>query len=58
VEDAPAGLDSGRAAGAATLGVATSHSLDALTADALLTSLSDVRFNWDEQSATFTVADA
>lgn len=34
VEDAPAGLESGRAAGCATLAVAGTHSLDELDADA------------------------
>jgi len=39
VEDAPAGLAAGRAAGARTLGVATSHDADELTATAVIPDL-------------------
>lgn len=44
VEDAPAGLAAGRAAGATTLAVAGTHRLDQLTADAHAPDLSRVRF--------------
>lgn len=44
VEDAPAGLASGRAAGAATLAVVTTHTADELDADLVVGSLADVRF--------------
>lgn len=57
VEDAPAGLVSGRSAGTATLGVATSHRLDQLTADAYVTTLESVRFEWDASSRSFSVHD-
>jgi sugar-phosphatase len=43
VEDAPAGLESGRAAGAATLAVVTTHAPDELAADAVVGTLADVR---------------
>ena len=42
-EDAPAGLAAGRAAGALTVGLATTHPPDALDADALVATLADVR---------------
>ena len=42
VEDAPAGLLSGRAAGCATLAVTTTHPAQELAADAVVTSLADV----------------
>ncbi|ODU03935.1 MAG: phosphatase [Pseudonocardia sp. SCN 72-86] len=44
VEDAPAGLAAGRAAGATTLAVAGTHDLTALVADAHAPDLSHVRF--------------
>jgi sugar-phosphatase len=44
VEDAPAGVASGRAAGCATLAVATTHAVSALDADAVVASLAGVRF--------------
>jgi sugar-phosphatase len=44
VEDAPAGLVSGRAAGCATLAVATTHPPQALDADAVVGDLAAVRF--------------
>ncbi|PPK98484.1 sugar-phosphatase [Kineococcus xinjiangensis] len=42
VEDAPAGLLSGRAAGCATLAVTTTHAPGELVADAIVASLADV----------------
>lgn len=42
VEDAPAGLASGRAAGCATLAVAGTHELEALDADAHARSVADI----------------
>jgi sugar-phosphatase len=44
VEDAPAGLASGRAAGCATLALVTTHAIADLDADAVVASLADVRF--------------
>lgn len=44
VEDAPAGLASGRAAGCATLALTTTHATADLDADAVVASLADVRF--------------
>lgn len=44
VEDAPAGLESARAAGCATLAVTTTTSPEDLIADAVVTDLSEVRF--------------
>ncbi|GAB6897434.1 HAD-IA family hydrolase [Kineosporia succinea] len=44
VEDAPAGLTSGKEAGAARLALATTHSADTLEADAVVKDLSHVRF--------------
>lgn len=44
VEDAPAGLVSGRAAGAATLAVVTTHAAADLDADQVVGTLADVRF--------------
>lgn len=48
VEDAPAGLTSGRAAGCATLGLATTHEADHLQADAVVADLTAVRFEVDD----------
>ena len=47
VEDAPSGLDSARAAGAATLAVTTTTAVDSLVADAVVGTLADVRFAVD-----------
>ncbi|MCE0540275.1 HAD-IA family hydrolase [Kineosporia rhizophila] len=44
VEDAPAGLASGRAAGAACLAVTTTHAADQLPADAIVQNLDAVQF--------------
>jgi sugar-phosphatase len=44
VEDAPAGLAAGRAAGMTTLSVVTTHESDELDADAIVGTLADVRF--------------
>jgi sugar-phosphatase len=44
VEDSPAGLASGRAAGCATLALSTTHATTDLHADAVVVSLADVRF--------------
>jgi mannitol-1-/sugar-/sorbitol-6-phosphatase len=44
VEDAPAGLTSGLAAGAASLAIVTTHTADQLEADAIVTNLDSVRF--------------
>jgi sugar-phosphatase len=44
VEDAPAGLESARVAGCATLAVTTTTSPEDLIADAVVKDLSEVRF--------------
>jgi mannitol-1-/sugar-/sorbitol-6-phosphatase len=44
VEDAPAGITSARAAGCRTLAVATTHPAGELAADAVVSTLADVRF--------------
>jgi sugar-phosphatase len=44
VEDAPTGLTSARAAGCATIAVTTTHAVEELVADVVMTSLADVRF--------------
>jgi sugar-phosphatase len=44
VEDAPAGLTAGRAAGAATLAVTVTHPVEQLDADAVVATLADVEF--------------
>jgi sugar-phosphatase len=44
VEDAPAGLESGRAAGCATLALGTTHPVGSLRADAVVGTLADVTF--------------
>ncbi len=51
VEDAPAGLRAGRAAGAATLAVTTTHEAAELTglADAVVGTLADVRLSGEEK---------
>jgi sugar-phosphatase len=48
VEDAPQGLEAARAAGCFTLAVVTTTPRDALDADAIVTDLSKVRFEVDE----------
>jgi sugar-phosphatase len=47
VEDAPAGLESGRAAGCATLAVSTTHPAEQLVAEAVVGTLADVSFTAD-----------
>lgn len=49
VEDAHSGLASGRAAGCATLGLATTHDAAELTADLVIANLSQIEFDIDEQ---------
>jgi sugar-phosphatase len=48
VEDAPRGLEAARAAGCFTLAVLTTTPREALDADAIVTDLSDVRFQVDQ----------
>lgn len=57
IEDAPAGLASGKAAGAATIALPGSSPLHELDADAYLTSLEAIEFVWDESSKTISVRD-
>lgn len=57
VEDAPAGLRSGRAAGATTLAVVTTTPAEALDADAVVADLSQVRFCQDQGEITVVPAD-
>jgi sugar-phosphatase len=44
IEDAPAGLAAGRAAGCATLAVTTTHSAGELEAEVVVAGLSEVNF--------------
>lgn len=48
VEDAPAGLVAGRAAGCATLALSTTHAVGLLSADAVVDTLADVTFAVDD----------
>ena len=56
VEDAPSGLVSARAAGAATLAVATTTPADELEADAVVGTLADVRFTVDADGVRVVAA--
>ena len=56
VEDAPAGLASGRAAGCATLAVSGTHPLDALDADAHAASVAEVAVQVGDDG-TLTIVD-
>ncbi|MFB9446906.1 HAD-IA family hydrolase [Dactylosporangium vinaceum] len=55
VEDAPAGLAAGRAAGAATVAVATSHALAELNADAAIPDLTPLTVTVTERGVVVTV---
>ncbi|GII98412.1 sugar-phosphatase [Sediminihabitans luteus] len=57
VEDAPAGLLSGRAAGAATLAVLGTHRADELDADAVVPALASVRFTVADDGVRVVAAD-
>lgn len=57
IEDAPAGLASGRAAGCATIGVAGTHSRDELDADLVVDSLIELVFTSTDAGVTVTRAD-
>ncbi len=48
VEDAPSGLEAGRAAGCVTLAVTTTTPVEQLMADAVVGTLADVRFSIDD----------
>jgi len=56
VEDAPSGLVSARAAGAATLAVTTTSPADQLHADAVIGTLADVRFEVDADGVRVVAA--
>jgi mannitol-1-/sugar-/sorbitol-6-phosphatase len=56
VEDAPAGLAAGRAAGCTTLALATSHDPAELDADAVVADLAAVRFVVDDEGVRVTPA--
>jgi sugar-phosphatase len=56
VEDAPSGLVSARAAGAATLAVTTTTPADELDADAVVGTLADVRFTVDADGVRVVAA--
>jgi mannitol-1-/sugar-/sorbitol-6-phosphatase len=49
VEDAPKGLEAARAAGCFTLAVVTTTPREALRADAVVTDLSEIRFDGDQE---------
>lgn len=57
VEDAPAGLAAGRAAGCRTLAVATTHLRDGLDADAVVGGLDDVVFTVTDAGIVVAPAD-
>ncbi len=56
VEDAPAGLVAGRAAGAATLAVTTTHAAEDLDADLVVPDLAAVRWHADADGVTLLPA--
>jgi mannitol-1-/sugar-/sorbitol-6-phosphatase len=57
VEDAPKGLEAAQAAGCFTLAVVTTTPRDALNADAIVTDLSEVRFDVDPEGIRVRLAD-
>jgi len=58
VEDAPAGLAAGHAAGCTTLGLTTSHDRSELDADAFAANLAEVRFVMEDDRVRVLVASA
>jgi sugar-phosphatase len=57
VEDAPSGLEAAQAAGCFTLAVVTTTPREALTADAIVTDLSEVRFEAHHEGIRVSLAD-
>jgi mannitol-1-/sugar-/sorbitol-6-phosphatase len=57
VEDAPKGLEAARAAGCFTLAVVTTTPREALDADAIVTDLSKVRFDVDEEGVRVSLVE-
>ena len=55
IEDAPAGLAAGRAAGCATIGVVGTHSADQLDADLVVTSLDNLRIELHDHGVVFVL---
>ena len=56
VEDAPAGLAAGRAAGCATIGVVGTHSADELDADLVVPSLDHLRIELHDHGVVFSIS--
>ena len=57
VEDAPSGLEAARAAGCFTLAVVTTTAREALDADAIVSDLSEVRFQVDQDGVRVRLAE-
>jgi mannitol-1-/sugar-/sorbitol-6-phosphatase len=57
VEDAPKGLEAAKAAGCFTLAVVTTTAREALDADAIVTDLSEVRFDVDQDGVRVRLAE-
>jgi sugar-phosphatase len=55
IEDAPAGLAAGRAAGCATIGVVGTHSADELDADLVVPSLDRLRIELHDHGVVFSI---
>jgi sugar-phosphatase len=58
IEDAPAGLAAGRAAGCATIGVVGTHSADELDADLVVPSLDRLRIEQHDHGVVFSIIPA
>jgi sugar-phosphatase len=56
IEDAPAGLTAGRAAGASLLAVLSTHTADELDADAVVQNLDSVRFTVTDEGVRVSLA--
>ncbi|MBX0299735.1 HAD-IA family hydrolase [Cryobacterium sp. 1639] len=56
IEDAPAGLAAGRAAGCATIGVVGTHTADELDADLVVTSLDRLRIELHDHGVVFSIS--
>lgn len=57
VEDAPKGLEAAQAAGCFTLAVVTTTAREALNADAIVTDLSEIRFDVDREGIRVSLVD-
>jgi sugar-phosphatase len=57
VEDAPKGIEAAQAAGCFTLAVVTTTAREALNADAIVTDLSEIRFDVDQEGIRVSLVD-